>query len=507
MKRKNFIFPMLLIFILFQCCSPTGSDGDGSNEQNNQTLRLTSISPTSKVAHMPTFTLTARGTKFVSGSKIVFNGTEKQTTYVSAAELICQIEPDDTVLNSAVTSDTMGISRILSETVTVFVRNPSSEGGDSNSLNFTIESNHTFYETMDISGDLEHACPAITTDSTGNIYVVCNDTPFGTREVYFICSTDDGESWNQPANISNNLRDSAFPAIAVDTAGNINVVWSDDTPGIYDTYFIRSTDNGNSWCQPVNISNNSGNSWSSTIAVDNAGNINAAWFDDTSGDWQIYFSRSTDNGVNWSQPVTIANINDFDGESSIPIAVDSAGNIYAAWYDDEEGPTGEEIFFSRSTDNGNTWSQPVNISNNSEYSENPAIAVDNADGINIVWSGATPDYNYDIYFSRSTDHGVNWNPPVNISNNPEYSTEPDFAIDSAGNINVVWTNVSSSPPYEEMIYFSRSIDNGITWNQVENISNNNTDSWRPCIAVDSLGNVNVACNCGKEVIHFTRSTR
>jgi len=48
---------------------------------------VTSLTPATAVVGAPNFTLSVKGTGFVPGSRIVFNGFEEPTTYVSATEL------------------------------------------------------------------------------------------------------------------------------------------------------------------------------------------------------------------------------------------------------------------------------------------------------------------------------------------------------------------------------------------------------------------------------------
>src|SRR5882762_2600920 len=68
-------------------------------------------------------------------------------------------------------------------------------------------------------------------------------------------------------NVSNNTEFSMTPQAAVDAAGNINVVWEDDTVNNSNILFGRSTDGGLTFLtQP--LSNTVGYSYSPRICVD-----------------------------------------------------------------------------------------------------------------------------------------------------------------------------------------------------------------------------------------------
>jgi hypothetical protein len=96
------IICLFFVFLWFSC--------NQSQESKNPIPTLTSISPTIKVSHMPTFTLTATGTDFIHGAKIIFNGIAKQTLRVNSTELTCQIEPENTLLTNALQDQTVNMA-------------------------------------------------------------------------------------------------------------------------------------------------------------------------------------------------------------------------------------------------------------------------------------------------------------------------------------------------------------------------------------------------------------
>jgi outer membrane protein assembly factor BamB len=81
------------------------------------TANVSSVSPTSVAAAGPAFKMTVLGSGFTSGSKVQWNGTDRTTTYVSAKELLAQINATD-------------IATAGSASITV--TNPNSIGGSSN---------------------------------------------------------------------------------------------------------------------------------------------------------------------------------------------------------------------------------------------------------------------------------------------------------------------------------------------------------------------------------------
>ena len=101
--------------------------------------------------------------------------------------------------------------------------------------------------------------------SGSSVYIVWVDAP-APFEILIRRSTDGGATWKPVVNLSSNAGSSSSPRIAV-SASNVYVVWSDATPGNYDIFLKRSTDNGATWKPTVNLSNNAGNSFSTQIGV------------------------------------------------------------------------------------------------------------------------------------------------------------------------------------------------------------------------------------------------
>jgi hypothetical protein len=89
----------------------------------NPVPTITSLSPSSTTAGGGDFTLTVNGMNFVSDSVVRWNGSDRETTFVSSTQLRAEITAAD-------------IATAGSATVTVF--NPTPGGGTSNAKTFTI---------------------------------------------------------------------------------------------------------------------------------------------------------------------------------------------------------------------------------------------------------------------------------------------------------------------------------------------------------------------------------
>jgi BNR repeat protein len=242
--------------------------------------------------------------------------------------------------------------------------------------------------------------------------------------------------------------------VAAASGSNRFVVWSDKTPGNWEIFFRRSTDNAATWKPIVNLSNEPGSSTNPEIAVSGA-NVYLVWSQSNAAGtlWDISFRRSTDNGATWKPTVKVAS----NVGGTAPQVVSAGSNVYVLW----EQNNGE-IYVRRSTNNGATWQAIVNLSNNPGASTDGQIAVSGAN-VYVMWfqRSAADSSLTDVFFRRSTDGGATWKSAVNLSKSGN-ALDPDLAV-SGSNIHVVWNQ-------NNQIFARSSTDSGATWNSARNIS-------------------------------------
>ena len=86
--------------------------------------------------------------------------------------------------------------------------------------------------------------------------------------------------------------------------------------------------------------------------------------------------------------------------------------------------------FVASIDNGQNFSIPKNLSNNIGMSASQQIAA-GGNSVYVVWSDITPG-NLEIVFTVSDDNGEKFSIPNNISENTGSSIQPQIAIGFRG---------------------------------------------------------------------------
>jgi hypothetical protein len=78
--------------------------------------------------------------------------------------------------------------------------------------------------------------------------------------------------------------------------------------------------------------------------------------------------------------------------------------------------SGGEIFYRRSTNTGSAWDITRRISDGGGSYDAPSIAVAYDGSLQAVWQQKMDNYNYRIWYSRSSDIGSTWTAPLLISN-------------------------------------------------------------------------------------------
>jgi hypothetical protein len=150
------------------------------------------------------------------------------------------------------------------------------------------------------------------------------------------------------------------------------------------------------------------------VASDGAGNWIAVWSRYGTGDDEIFFATSADDGVTWSAPQVVNTDYTTDGADDWDpdVALDSSGKCVVVW--ERRGspqPYGPDpdIFYAASTNGGTTWCTPQPLNPDADTDEetwdgwsddyDPRIATNNSESWVAVWSNS--DLNFTAEFQHS----------------------------------------------------------------------------------------------------------
>ena len=331
-------------------------------------------------------------------------------------------------------------------------------------------------------------------------------------------------------NLTQNDDDSVYPQIS-SSSDNIYIVWQESVGSYgttnYDIFFKKSNDNGDNFGSPINLSDNAGFSEHPQIA--SVGNlIYVVWVDDSSGEREIMFSKSSDSGKTFSNSIVISR------NSMSPYHVELAAegqNVYVVW-NSFGMETSNIILLSKSNDAGKTFGELTEIgvgdmetypkiaANADEYyitwdrSDNKAteillikghkdfkmdnitqlgklnndgidggesqVAVD-PDHVIVSWASNIPVDKKYVYISSSMNKGNSFTNNIPLSSTNSSNVENIFIDD---NLYVVWQdNIDGN----QEIFYTKSNANGTSIYKSINVSNNIGISECPSITVSTSG--------------------
>lgn len=295
-------------------------------------------------------------------------------------------------------------------------------------------------------------------------------------------STDAGFSWNEGSLTSASYGVWGDPCVIIDTSGYFYFFHlSNPASGHWIDRIVcqRSLDNGLTWNDGsfagLNGAKSQDKEWAIVDRTNN--NIYMSWtqFDEYgSSNTDLYsnilFSKSYDQGISWSEPVRINKVSgdcvDSDNtvEGAVP-AIGPNGEIYVAW----AGPLG--ILFDKSLDQGETWLDDdifvSDIPGGWDYAVTgisrcnglPVTKCDLSNGpdngsIYINWTDQrNGEDDTDVWLSKSTDNGATWSDPVRVND------------DSPGKQQFfTWMDIDSETGYLYFVFYDR-----------RNYDDNNTD--------------------------------
>jgi hypothetical protein len=372
---------------------------------------------------------------------------------------------------------------------------------------------------VDTGNNVNDFAPAIAVSRNGHIYVVWNGDET-MKTIFFSRSTDGGKTFSAAARINDNVvyppSYSVYqPDIALDSAGNIYVVWHDyrqwaddqSWTSPIDIFMDKSTDGGLTWNTDVQVSRGNGTyPWHFQPSIAIAGNTGNPYVSFT--DYDRYYPQgdggdvsvatSLDKGASFQSKVRVDDTPDalHAVQEFSAIALDAKTNtVFVAYHDSRNGS--RDIYVAKSVDSARSFLPNILVNDDTTNDqEEPSVGVSSSGVVYVVWKDwradltpTEPPYQNDMIMARSTDGGNSFTSGVKINDtslNAEYSYNfpPRLALDDSGNVHVTWFDQRFN--YTNCFY-DESVDGGLTFS-VDAIVNDNRDSLSHSLPRIAVGN-------------------
>jgi hypothetical protein len=238
--------------------------------------------------------------------------------------------------------------------------------------------------------------------------------------------------WSPPGNISAEGQSAHAPEVAVDPAGNATAVWT-RSHGMNDVVQAAAEPAGGAlWGEPATLSEPDADASEAQVAMDSAGDAIAVW---TRGDGNnaVVQAAIRPVGKPWGVPVTVSEPG--EGSSQPHLAMNAAGDAVLVW----QRSNGNNVVVQAASKRADgRWGALATVSDAGEDAEGPRVALDGAGDAVAVWVRSDGS-NVLVQSAVQPAGEAPWGKPVEVSEAGRDASEPEIAVDAAGDATAVWT--------------------------------------------------------------------
>jgi hypothetical protein len=274
-------------------------------------------------------------------------------------------------------------------------------------------------------------------------YMVVSKPTVTGWHLYLSKSTDGGATWSAPATLPLGTGNEILPRI-VHTNGVLCLAWVNQNGTNYECTFSRSTDDGVNWSVPLRLSAFSAYVESVGMTVAGTGTVCVAWTELTGGANEVFFRKSTNSGASWNTALRVTPLDGTD-DTNPAIAAASGGRLLLAYQ--EFTGTAWEVAAQASADGGATWGSAVLLSAvDQKDSHLPAAVANGANEVAVSWADEATSPSR-IGYRESLDGAVSWQTASVASAQLGPVRFPTMAPGSPGGWDLFWVEQSGANWY------------------------------------------------------------
>lgn len=282
---------------------------------------------------------------------------------------------------------------------------------------------------------------------SGNyVYIFFVDKRDSSFNIYLLVSENGGSTWST----EKQLNRTPYPDYLMDAVASGNDIYLSGTYTESEftyVFFMHSSDNGKSWNSTKEIFKKSKINSSLSSIVVNRQKVLLFWSDvDVTGSHQ-WMNLSSDKGSTWGSAIEFVSSTN---SNYYPRLCNQGDTVFTVWLSNQPGNT--ELFFTKSSNFGATWSNDYRLTANPGSSIYPN-AVFTGNNLYIVWLDNT-NSNIELFYKHSSDFLESWSVDTVITDNKgTESSSADIAVSSSV-VHVVWTDLRDNP--KGQVYYKRN---------------------------------------------------
>lgn len=247
------------------------------------------------------------------------------------------------------------------------------------------------------------------------------NTSISNRDPYSAVYDFNSQSWSPPTPVIISANsDSAQASLTYDANNVAHLIWEEPGPGNTTGGLAYMRNNGSGWTALKFIAPATSRFFGTAISATGSQTLDAVWAasPDPGHNPNIYHSRSTNGGNTWSNPQPIAET--VPTSLAPKIVHDSNGNAHVVWQE-STATAGFEVRYTR----GLPWTEPIALPTGAiDNAGRPALAIaGNTLHLAFTHSLTVDNVNFDqwAYYTRCSNNCTqpgNWSAPLNASGQP-----------------------------------------------------------------------------------------
>ena len=325
------------------------------------------------------------------------------------------------------------------------------------------------------TGDTEHH--DLRVDRWGNVhFIIMDNTPYlgagGDYDLFYRVKHADG-TWSNTEVAVNDDTWSSFPSLAIDSLGQVHVVWKDEGDGWNGPfkvgYAMRRVDG--SWTDPALV----GSSYiygKPALDVDSKDNVHIVW---DNGANIFHYIRSP-AGI-WTNRTIASGYPNLHPK----VRVDSSDNVHVTWWVE-----GGDVYYLKIFPDGTPETpSPVRVGGPGRESQ---LAIDSNGTPHAVWYEWVGGSARRIWYAKKLSSG-GWSTPVQVNTGPSsMAANPDVAVSPQGVVHVVWVDSAdyAGSGGDQDVFYRKC--EGDVWSAIEVLTpESSARSDIPCLEADASG--------------------
>ena len=249
---------------------------------------------------------------------------------------------------------------------------------------------------------------------------------------------DIGGNWEGSERIDTDVGTVEGLELVIDEDNTTTAIWR-QSDGVRMNLWANRRDASGGWGSAVKIDTEDlGDVFEPLVAIDGAGNINVVWVQESAGRMDLWAARYSTSGINLNTWV-VSRLETGSGDVSEPqMVVDDSGNVTVVWL--QRAGFDEELWANRLQND--TWTGATEIGGVGSAST-PKLVLDNSERITVAWEQDSGFWN-DIWANRYVA-GVGWDGAQNIGSPGNGLSElSHLLVDRFGEVTAIWMDTEGA---------------------------------------------------------------